>query len=48
MGGGSGFEVCGSSAIVYYPKKKEKDGTDIIGNIRYIVKLIKVDYLKRT
>jgi len=32
MGGGSGLKYA-SSTIVYLSKKKEKDGTDIIGNI---------------
>ena len=32
MGGGSGLKYAASS-IVYLSKKKEKDGTDVIGNI---------------
>jgi RecA/RadA recombinase len=32
MGGGSGLKYA-SSTIVYLSKKKEKDGTDIVGNI---------------
>ena len=32
MGGGSGLKYA-ASTIVYLSKKKEKDGTDIIGNI---------------
>ena len=32
MGGGSGLKYAASS-IVFLSKKKEKDGTDVIGNI---------------
>jgi hypothetical protein len=32
MGGGSGLKYAASS-IIYLSKKKEKDGTDVIGNI---------------
>ena len=32
MGGGSGLKYA-ASTIVYLSKKKEKDGTDIVGNI---------------
>ena len=32
MGGGSGLKYA-SSTIVYLSKKKEKDGTDVVGNI---------------
>ena len=32
MGGGSGLKYA-SSTIIYLSKKKEKDGTDVVGNI---------------
>ena len=33
MGGGSGFKYAKASTIIYLSKKKEKDGTEVIGNI---------------
>ena len=32
MGGGSGLKYA-ASTIIYLTKKKEKDGTDIVGNL---------------
>ena len=33
MGGGSGLKYAELSSIVYLSKKKEKDGTEVVGNI---------------
>ena len=33
MGGGSGLKYADLSSIVYLSKKKEKDGTEVVGNI---------------
>jgi len=45
MGGGSGLKYA-ASTIIYLSKKKEKDGTEVIGNIWMVRKFMQKRFLK--